>query len=278
MHTDPEDSRLAELAPIEPAASDEPPAKRPVQGMPFGWFWPMGIGAAMALVLRLIFSGGPGQLYSAMLGSFVYLTPALCGAVTVYMAERIERRSWGYYLWAPWVATALFVGGTLAVFIEGLICAAFIVPLFAVMGSIGGLAMGIVCRITHWPKQTLYGFALLPLVLGAIEPNLPNPDRFSNTSRTLFIAAPAERVWHELNAARDIRPAEVDGAWPTRSACRCRCRASRSTRPRAACARCGGRRTCTSRRSSPTGNPTAGCSGASVSRPTPFPPARSTTT
>jgi len=217
MHTDPEDSRLSELAPIEPATNGEPAANKPVRGMPFGWFWPMAIGAAIALVLRLVFSGGPGKAYSAMLGSFVYLAPAVCGAVTVYLAERIERRSWGYYLWAPWVATALFVGGTLVVFIEGLICAVFIVPLFAVMGSVGGLAMGIVCRITHWPKQTLYGFALLPLVLGAIEPNLPNPDRFSNTSRTLFIAAPTERVWHELNAARDIRPAEVDGAWAYRA-------------------------------------------------------------
>ena len=65
---------------------------------------------------------------SAMLGSFVYFVPAVCGAVTVYMAERIERRSWGYYIWAPWVATSLFVGGTLLVFIEGLICAIVIVP------------------------------------------------------------------------------------------------------------------------------------------------------
>ena len=92
MHTDPEDSRLSELAPIEPAAN------KPVRGMPFGWFWPMAIGAAIALVLRLVFSGGPGKAYSAMLGSFVYLAPAVCGAVTVYLAERIERRSWGYYL------------------------------------------------------------------------------------------------------------------------------------------------------------------------------------
>lgn len=215
MRTDPDESTLAELAPTASTASDSAPPK-PVRGMPFGWFWPMAIGAAIALVLRLVFSSGPGKPYSAMLGSFVYFTPAVCGAVTVYMAERIERRSWGYYLWAPWVATALFVGGTLLVFIEGLICAAVIVPLFALMGSVGGLAMGIVCRITNWPRPALYSFAVLPLVLGAIEPQLPTPDQFSSTSRTLFIAAPAERVWHELNDARDIRPGEVGDAWAWR--------------------------------------------------------------
>lgn len=211
MRTDPEESRLADLA-----ANAEVPAPKPVRGMPFGWFWPMFAGAAIAFVLRIVFGGGPGEPFSAMLGSFVYFAPAACGAVTVYMAERIERRSWGYYLWAPWVATALFVGGTLMVFIEGIICAAFIVPLFAVMGSVGGLAMGIVCRITNWPKPALYSVALVPLLLGGIEPQWPNPDQFSNTSRTLFIAAPAERVWHELNAARDIRPSEVGDAWAYR--------------------------------------------------------------
>lgn len=213
MQDDNNESRLAELAPNH-TPGELPPQSR--GGMPFEWFWPMLAGAAIALVLRIVFSGGPGQRFSPMLGSFVYFVPALCGAVTVYMAERIERRSWGYYLWAPWVATALFVGGTLAVFIEGLICAIVIVPLFAVMGSVGGLAMGIVCRITNWPKQAVYSFAMLPLVFGAIEPQLPNPDRFSSTSRTLFIAAPADRVWHELNAARDIRPAEVGNAWAYR--------------------------------------------------------------
>ena len=68
----------------------------------------------------------------------------------------------------------------------------------------------------NWPRPALYSFALLPLVFGAIEPQWPNPERISSTSRTLFIAAPAERVWHELNDAQDIRPNEVGDAWAYR--------------------------------------------------------------
>jgi uncharacterized protein YndB with AHSA1/START domain len=215
MSNEPNDTKFSELA-EEPPAHESAAPDIPPRRMPFAWFWPLLAGAAVALLLRIAFSGGPGRPFSAMLGSFVYLTPAVCGAVTVYMAERIERRSWGYYLWAPWVSTALFVAGTLLVFIEGMICAIVIIPLFAVMGSVGGLAMGIVCRITHWPRPALYSFAMLPLVLGAIEPRLPDPDRFSSTTRTLFIAAPAERVWHELNDARDIQPREVGDAWAYR--------------------------------------------------------------
>jgi len=205
-----------QTTPPEPPPTDVQVRDMPRHPIPFAWFWPLLVGAAAALVLRIAFSGLPGQRFSAMLGSFIYLAPAVCGAVTVYMAERIERRSWGYYIWAPWISTALFVVGTLLVFIEGIVCAVVIVPLFGVMGSLGGLAMGIVCRITNWPRPALYSFALLPLVFGAIEPQWPNPEQISSTSRTLFIAAPAERVWHELNDAQDIRPNEVGDAWAYR--------------------------------------------------------------
>ncbi|KPU92648.1 polyketide cyclase [Variovorax paradoxus] len=215
MRNEPDDdTRFSGLAPIDgpaPPAGD-PPKRR----LPFRWFWPMLAGAAIAFVLRLAFSGAPGHGYSAMLGTFIFLAPALCGAVTVYVAERIERRSWTYYLVAPWLSTALFVLGTLFVFIEGLICAIVVVPVFAVMGSLGGFAMGLVCRVTNWPKPALYSFAVLPLVLGAIEPQFPNPERLSSTARTLFIAAPPERVWHEINNAGAIRPEELGDAWAYR--------------------------------------------------------------
>src|SRR4051812_27020660 len=103
MSTEPEESRLSELAPLDahPHENEDKPRRR----MPFAWFWPLLVGAAAALVLRIAFSGGPGRPFSAMLGAFIYLAPAVCGAVTVYMAERMERRSWGYYIWAPWVST-----------------------------------------------------------------------------------------------------------------------------------------------------------------------------
>ena len=215
MSTEPDDTQRP--GPTAPAPAAAPAMSGiSIRHMPFAWFWPALAGALVALLLRIAFSGGPGQRFSAMLGSFIYLAPAVCGAVTVYMAERIGRRSWGYYLWMPWISTALFLAGTLAIFIEGLVCAVVIIPLFAFMGSLGGLAMGIVCRVTNWPRPALYSFALLPLVFGAVEPQWPNPEQVSGTSRTLFIAAPAERVWHELNNAQGIRPSEVGDAWAYR--------------------------------------------------------------
>lgn len=184
--------------------------------LPFSKFGPVLTGAAIALVLRLAFSGLPGQRYSAMLGAFIYLAPALCGAVTVYVAERTQRRSWSYYFSAPLLSTSLFVVGTLLVYIEGVICAVLIVPMFALIGGLGGLVMGVICRVTDWPRRALYSFAALPLALGAVEPAFPNPEQLSATTRSVFIAAPPERIWDAINNAGDIRPDEVGDAWAYR--------------------------------------------------------------
>jgi hypothetical protein len=134
----------------------------------------------------------------------------------VYLAERQYRRSWGYYFYAPLIATALFVVGTLAIMIEGIICAIVIVPMFSVMGAMGGVVMGVVCRITDWPTPAVYSLGSVPLVLGLLGGAIPTPDNHGSIERQVRVAAPAEVVWKHLNAATDIRPGEVGDAWAFR--------------------------------------------------------------
>ena len=166
------------------------------------------------MLLRLVFSGRPGHAYATMLGSFIYLSPLVVGAVTVYVAERTERRSWGYYVKAAFVANVAYVVGTLVIMIEGLICAIVIVPLFAVLGSIGRLAMGAACRLTHWPRRTtLQGLWALPLLLGGVEAKIDAPIRERAVECSQYIAASPERVWHEIHHADSIRPDEMNAAW-----------------------------------------------------------------
>jgi hypothetical protein len=81
------------------------------------------------------------------------------------------------------------------------------------MGAVGGLVMGGIARWTHWPRQTMYGFIALPLVLGAFEQRLPLHDRIADVERTVRIAAPASEVWQQIQHADGIRPEEVDSAW-----------------------------------------------------------------
>lgn len=181
--------------------------------LPFSRLWPLLLGAASGVLMRLVFMGKPGNAYAPMMGAFIYLAPVLVGAVTVYAAEKIERRDWGYHLAAGFVANMFFVLGTLLIMVEGLICGIVIIPLFSILGAIGGLAMGIVCRMTNWPKQTLYTLWALPVLLGALETQVKFPEQIRSVEHTQLIQAPPERVWAEIHAARDIRPDEVEQAW-----------------------------------------------------------------
>jgi hypothetical protein len=149
-----------------------------------------------------------------MLGSFIIGSPLLVGFITVYVAELTRRRSWRYYFGAPVVSAAVYVLATLAVTIEGLICAIIIVPLFALLAGLAGLAMGWICRITNWPHRTMLScFAMLPLLAGSFEHQLPTSELMRVQDREIFVAAPPREVWRELVDTRDIAREEVDSAW-----------------------------------------------------------------
>ena len=137
------------------------PAKSRFPDLPFSRWYPLFAGALAGVALRLAFFGEPGEVMAAMTGAFIFLSPMTVGAVTVYVAEKQCRRSWKYYFLAPFFANVLYVLGTMAILIEGLICAAVIVPLFAFIGGVGGLIMGAICRATNWPKHVVLSVAVL---------------------------------------------------------------------------------------------------------------------
>ena len=184
--------------------------------LPFRYRWPVLAGALAGIVLRLLFSGAAGSSWSAMAGAFVFLAPIVVGMVTVYIAERDERRSWAYYVGAPFLATGLFVTGTLLINVEGLICVLVIAPLFGVLGSVGGLLMGVACRVTGWPRPTLYAAGVLPLLMGTLVPGTTLQDDRSQIERSLWIAAPPAVVWQQLTQTPDIRADEVERGWAYR--------------------------------------------------------------
>lgn len=176
---------------------------------------PLLVGATIGVLLRLVFSGRPETdgWYIAMGFAFIYLAPVVVGAVTVYVAERRAPRSAAYHFRAAALANLLFVVGTLAVLLEGLICAIVIVPLFMVLGGLAGLLMGLLCRKLIWPRTTLYSLGALPLVLGAMTGASPPAQTIERMEQSIVIAAPPATVWAQIHAVRDIQPEEVGHAW-----------------------------------------------------------------
>ena len=148
-----------------------------------------------------------------MEAAFVYLVPIAVGAVTVYIAEAKQRRTWSYYVWAPVAANVLFVLGTMAILIEGLICAVIILPLFGALGACGGVVMGAICRATRRCREAVYSFAALPILLGFLPTNEVDYQRLGTIERTIVVEASSQQVWRRIHDARDIQHEEVGHAW-----------------------------------------------------------------
>lgn len=178
-----------------------------------GWTVPLMCGALLGIGIRLLYWGKPGQAYNPMLRSFVLLVPVLVGAVAVYLAERVERRSWPDYFWIGVGANVLFVFGAFLIMIEGIICVILAAPLFGLIGGLAGLGMGAVCRWTHWPRHTIYGVAGLPLLLGGFEQYIPVSQDVRSVERAYIVSASPERIWSQLVVAENIRPNEIGSAW-----------------------------------------------------------------
>jgi len=189
----------------------DPPSEP--RNLPFSKWFPVLAGVVAGILLRLVFSGHPGKPYSPMMETFIVLAPLLVGAVTVYVAELRQHQTWKYYVGASFLATQLFVLGTLLIMIEGLICAVIIAPLFGLIGVCGGLLMGAICRWTQWPKHAVYSFAAIPLILGGFEHRLPLPERINVVEHSRFVSASPAQVWNHLMDAKDIAPQEVADAW-----------------------------------------------------------------
>lgn len=186
---------------------------RPRTKLPFSRAWPVVAGVLFGLAVRLLAEARlPFGLYPMMF-SFIVIVPFAVGAVTVYVAERSERRTAGYHFRAGFLANVFLVLGTLAILLEGLICAILIVPLLALIGGLGGLAMGWVCHTMNWPKSSVGAVAILPLLMAAVEAPMSLPDRFGSLQHERLIAAAPEQVWKQLMDMPVIRPDEMKDGW-----------------------------------------------------------------
>jgi hypothetical protein len=181
--------------------------------LPFNVWWPLLAGALVGVALRLAFFTGPGESFTAMSAGLLLGSPLVVGAVTVFVAERTDHRSWTYYMTASALANALYVVGTLVVFIEGIVCAIVVLPLFMGLGALGGVAMGAACRLTNWPKKTLSCFVLLPFVVGLVEDPENQPTRVVTLERNVTVAATPQAVWGAIMDAPDIGAEDVPNTW-----------------------------------------------------------------
>lgn len=175
-------------------------------------------GAAYGLVMRLAFGLAPflnnadakARASGPMLTSFVMLVPLVIGIHTAYQAHA-RNPSFRFALMGPWVPTLCFVAGTALLLIEGSICIAMALPIFCLTASVGGVIGWIVARHLGLSATTLNSLLLLPLLAGYAETRLSLPQEVRQSTASTHIAVAPEVVWHEINHATGIQPAEMQG-------------------------------------------------------------------
>jgi uncharacterized protein YndB with AHSA1/START domain len=174
-------------------------------------------GVVYGAVARLVFGLKELQdAFGVMTGAFILLVPFALGVITVVVGEREESWSWWRWIWVPWLAALLALGGALALAWEGIICVALWVPLFMILASLGGIAGGVANRIVLSQRGrglVLASFVMLPFVVAPLEHRFPLPDDRRVVKTQIEIAADPEIVWRNIARVPAIRPEEQSRSW-----------------------------------------------------------------
>lgn len=186
---------------------------------PLNKLTPIVVGMVYGLLLRVIFSGNLVEgiePLGVMTAAFVLFVPIAIGAITVYVAEKIERKSFLFYFFGPWLSITLVAIGAAITQLEGSICIAIAMPLFLVLGSASGVAMGVVCRLLKKPARTVQSIAILPFLFSISELGRSPPADFHEVKRSVLISSTPDVVWHHINFPIGINPAELEGGFAYR--------------------------------------------------------------
>ncbi len=182
----------------QPAAKDRRPA----------WGWWLVMGAALGMLLRVVFGALPHSTHGVMSIAFLIGTPVVAGALTVLGAPP-ERRTVLFLIFAPWATIGLMLAGCAITLLEGSICLAMMAPLFLLCASLGGVLMGVALHFIGAPASRLSAIAVLPLLMLAGQVQGPLPERNQELRRSVLVDAPPQVVWKQILTARSIHPDEL---------------------------------------------------------------------
>lgn len=150
------------------------------------------------------------QIISA---SFLICAPFGVGALAVFVSSLNAPLTVGRQIAVSSLAMLCFLFAMFALWLEGFICIVLVVPVFFVAAIIGGLVTGLIVKYFKKPKSTVYGIALLPLMLNPFEALLPHAVDTRIVTTSIIVAAPAEVVFDQLASVREIQPNELGTAF-----------------------------------------------------------------
>ena len=177
------------------------------------YIFSFGIPTLYALALRLLFGLDTwGGIFEVMSITFLFFSPVIVGALTVYYSPTKRIKKLSYKIFAPWVPIFLFLIVTLLWAIEGWACWIMILPVFLIAASIGGLIGGYL-KLKKRQRDTLDVsiLVLLPFTFAPIE-NLiaENPSTYKAYT-FIDIQSDAETIWDNVTRVSEIQESDDTG-------------------------------------------------------------------
>lgn len=141
------------------------------------------------------------DVFAIMSMGFVFVLPICLGAITIYFAPDIYKKSWGFRIFMPWATSVVCLILALLTGLEGTICLIMAIPIYVPLSSVGGIIMGLV--YTHFNFQKLNAFTLgfifvLPFLVNGIEEQYPTDDLHKQVNTSILIQSSPKNVWNHI--------------------------------------------------------------------------------
>jgi hypothetical protein len=163
------------------------------------------VGVPIALLygwlVRLTFTSGKTTVdLSPLTCGFLFVVPLAMGALTVWLAPKELRGSYPYAIFMPWISVFIAAAGSIAMYLEAVICVLMALPLFMFFSSAGGVMVYWIHKAKNKPSQNaLLGLILLaPYLVTPFEMKIPAPDSYRYVENQIIIHAPASKVWEQI--------------------------------------------------------------------------------
>jgi hypothetical protein len=166
------------------------------------------MGTVYGLISRLLIEYVDDDFLKPMTFAFLFVTPAIIGAITVYFGTEKQRASTYFQVMMPWVSIGAFLLVTMVTLLEAVACVVMLLPAFLVSASFGGMLMGAVDKGPGNPKR-LGLFLFLPLVVSSVEDRFANPERTARVKTEILIRADRQLVWQQIKSVDSIRAGEL---------------------------------------------------------------------
>ncbi len=162
----------------------------------------IGIPLLYALITRILFgleTGAWSEFLSVMTVSFLFILPGIVGALTVYLSSAEKAKSILYR-----ICTLIFQ-------IEGWACWIMILPVFFIIGSLGGLVGGYLkCRKRN-DTLNISILVFIPFIIAPLENLIETIPGTYKAYTYIDINAPAEKIWDNVTRVETIEREQDTG-------------------------------------------------------------------